>query len=100
LALGTEETLGKQASLPRGNKKLSAQKRTLAKDFFTKSQLVDSRQRISLPSAILFALGKEIFKNHFFTSNFFLSSTYIYKKLMLKVDTISTMFDIFKNFTS
>jgi hypothetical protein len=34
------------------NKKLSAQKKTLAKDFFTKSQLAGSRQRISLPSEI------------------------------------------------
>jgi hypothetical protein len=34
------------------DKKLSAQKKTLAKDFFTKSQLAGSRQRISLPSAI------------------------------------------------
>jgi hypothetical protein len=44
------------------NKKLSAQRKTLAKDFFiTKSQLADSRQRISLPSAIFLALGKENF---------------------------------------
>jgi hypothetical protein len=77
------------------NKKLSAQRKTLAKDFFTKSQLADSRQRISLPSAIFLSLGKEIFKKHFFTSKFFLSSTHTYKKLMLKVGTISAMFAIF-----
>jgi hypothetical protein len=82
------------------NKKLLAQKKTLAKDFFTQRQLADSRQRISFPSALFFALDKEIFKNPFFTSNFFLSSTYTYKKLMLKVGTISAMFAIFKNFTS
>jgi hypothetical protein len=67
------------------NKKLSAQKETLAIDFFTESQTKNSRQRK--------------FKKSFFSSNFFLSSTYAYTKLMLKFGTISTLFAIFKNFT-
>jgi hypothetical protein len=45
-------------------------------------------------------LGKENLKNHFFASNFFLSSTYIYTKLMLKFGIILTLFAIFNNFTS
>jgi hypothetical protein len=52
LALGTGQTLGKQASLPRAKQKALGTEKTLAKDFFTKSQLAGSRQRISLPSAI------------------------------------------------
>jgi hypothetical protein len=76
-------------------------KKTLSTDFFAESQLGGSRQRISLSSAnFFFALDKEIFKNHFFTSNFFQSSTYTYKKLMIKVGIISAMFAILKNFTS
>jgi hypothetical protein len=67
------------------NKKLSVKKKHLAK--------------ISLPRANLLALGKEILKNHFFTSIFFLSSTYTCTKLMLKFDTILTLFAIFNNFT-
>jgi hypothetical protein len=46
------KTLGKQASLPRAKQKALGTEKTLAKDFFTKSQLVGSLQRISLPSAI------------------------------------------------
>jgi hypothetical protein len=52
LALSTEKTLAKQASLPRAKQKALGTEKTLAKNFFTKSQLVGSRQRISLPSAI------------------------------------------------
>jgi hypothetical protein len=68
------------------NKKLSAQKKHSPK--------------ISLPRAKQKTLGKENLKNHFFASNFFLSSTYTYAKLMLKFGTISALFAIFKNFTS
>jgi hypothetical protein len=56
--------------------------------------------KISLPRANFLALGKEIWKNHFFTSNFFLSSTYTCTKLMLEFGTILTLFAIFNNFTS
>jgi hypothetical protein len=45
LALGTEKTLGKQASLPRAKQKALGTEKTLTKDSFTKSQLADSRQR-------------------------------------------------------
>jgi hypothetical protein len=48
---------------------------------------------------MFFALGEEIIKNHFFISKFFLSLTYTYKKLMLKVGTISVMFAILKILT-
>jgi hypothetical protein len=37
LALGTEKTLGKQASLPRAKQKALGTEKTLAKNFFTKS---------------------------------------------------------------
>jgi hypothetical protein len=56
--------------------------------------------KISLPTAKQKTLGKENLKNHFFASNFFLSSTYTYAKLMLKFGTISALFATFKNFTS
>jgi hypothetical protein len=69
------------------NKKLSAKKKTLDKDFFAKSQFFAARQR-------------HFKKNHFFTSNFFLFSTYTYTKLMLKFGTILTLFAICNNFTS
>jgi hypothetical protein len=39
-------------SVPRARQKALGTEKTLAKDFFTKSQLAGSRQRISLPSAI------------------------------------------------
>jgi hypothetical protein len=100
LALGTEKTLGKWASLPRAKQKaLDIEKNTrqrflcqeptgwlLAKNFFAKCNFL--------------TLGKENLKNHFFASNFFLSSTYTYTKLMLKFGTISVLFAIFKIFTS
>jgi hypothetical protein len=97
LALGKEKTLGKQASLPRARQKsLGTEKNTRqrflyqeptgwlsAKNFFAKCNFL--------------TLGKENLKNHFFASNFFLSSTYTYTKLMLKFGTISTPFAIFKS---
>jgi hypothetical protein len=100
LALGTEKTLGKQTSLPRAKQKaLGTEKNTRqrflyqvptswlsAKNFFAKCNFLTP--------------GKENFKNHFFASNFFLSSTYTYTKLMLKFGTILPRFAIFKNFTS
>jgi hypothetical protein len=39
-------------SVPRAKQKALGTEKTLAKDFFTKSQLAGSRQRISLPSEI------------------------------------------------
>jgi hypothetical protein len=76
-------------------------KNTWQTDFFAESQTKSSRHRknppkISLPRAKQKTLGKENLKNHFFASNFFLSSTYTYTKLMLKFGTISTLFVIFK----
>jgi hypothetical protein len=85
--LGIEKTLGEEASLPRANKKNSRQRKKHS-------------ARISLPRAKRLALGKEIFKNHFFISGLFLSSTYTYTRLMLKFGTILTLFAIFNNFTS
>jgi hypothetical protein len=73
--------------------------------FFAESQTKSSRHRkkhspkISLPRAKQKTLGKENLKKHFFASNFFLSSTFAYTKLMLKFGTISSLFAIFKNFT-
>jgi hypothetical protein len=94
LTLGTEKTLGKQASLPRAKQKaLGTEKHSSkisfpranwlapGKEFLCQVQFSDSRQRK--------------FKNHFFASNFFLSSTYTYTKLMLKFGTISVLFAIF-----
>jgi hypothetical protein len=78
-----KKSLGKQTSSPRAKQKALGTKKTFVKDFFTKSQTKNSRQRK--------------FKNHFFASNFFLSSTYTHTKLMLKFGIISTLF---KNFTS
>jgi hypothetical protein len=81
-------------------------KNTRHRRFFAESRTKNSRQRkkhlakISLPRANFLALGKDILKNHFFTSNFFLFSTYTYTKLMLKFGTILTLFAIFNNFTS
>jgi hypothetical protein len=57
LALGTEKTLGKQASLPRAKQKAPGTGKTLTKDSFTKSQLAGSWQRK--------------FKKSLFASNFF-----------------------------
>jgi hypothetical protein len=86
LAIGTEKTLDKEASLPRAKQKALSTEKTLPKDFFTKCNFL--------------TLGKENLKNHFFASNFFLSSTYTYTKLMLKFGIILTLFSIFNNFTS
>jgi hypothetical protein len=100
LALGTEKTLGKQTSLPRAKQKaLDTEKNTRqrflyqeptgwlsAKNFFAKCNFL--------------TLGKENLKNQFFDSNFFLSSTYTYTKLILKFGTILTLFAIFNNFIS
>jgi hypothetical protein len=89
--------------------------RLTAEGFFAQSKWARSRERGGSGAQILcrepnkapdkeflcrvqfFAPSKEIFKNHFFTSNFFLSSTYTYTKLMLKFDIISALFAIFKN---
>jgi hypothetical protein len=87
LALGTEKTLGKVASLPRViQKTLGTEKNT--------------RQRFLYQVQFFLTPGKENLKNHFFASNFFLSSTYTYTKLMLKFGIILTLFAIFNNFTS
>jgi hypothetical protein len=47
-----KKILGKQTFLPRAKQKALGTEKTLVKNFFTKSQLAGSRQRISLPSAI------------------------------------------------
>jgi hypothetical protein len=67
LALGTEKTLGKQASLPRAKQKAlgTAKKHS---------------PKIPLPKANWLALGKENLKNHFFASNFFsILNIHLYK---------------------
>jgi hypothetical protein len=89
LGLGTEKTLSKQISLPRVKQKALGTEKTLAKDFFTKNFFAKCN---------FLTLGKESLKNHFFASNFFLSSTYTYTKFMLKFGTISALFAIFKIF--
>jgi hypothetical protein len=67
------------------NKKLSTQKETLAKDFFTKSQLADSRQRISLPSAIFSLSAKKFLKITFLPPNFFYPQHTLIKNLCSKL---------------
>jgi hypothetical protein len=98
---------------------LLAQKNTWQTSFFVESQTKSSRHRKNtrqrffyqeptgwLSAKYFFAkcnfltLGKENFKKSLFASNFFLSSTYTYTKLMLKFGTISALFAIFKIFTS
>jgi hypothetical protein len=51
-----------------------------------------------LPSAFFFGSPLRNLKNHFFTSNFFLSSTYTYTSLILEFGTILPLFAIFNNF--
>jgi hypothetical protein len=97
LALGTEKTLGKQASLPRARQKaLGTEKNTRQRFLYQEPTCWLSANNFFAKCDFL-TLGKENLKNHFFASNFFLSSTYTYTKLMLKFDTISTPFAIFKS---
>jgi hypothetical protein len=100
LALGTEKTLGKQASLPRAKQKaLGTEKNTRQKFLYREPTGWLSAKNFFAKCNFL-TLGKENLKNHFFASIFFLSSTYTYTKLMLKFGIILTLFAIFNSFTS
>jgi hypothetical protein len=97
--LGKEKTLAKEASLPRANQKTLGKEKYTRQRFFCRVPTSWLSAKNFFAECNFFALGKVVLKNHFFTSKFFLSSTYIYTKLMLKVGTISALFAIFENFT-
>jgi hypothetical protein len=93
LALGTEKTLGKRASLPRAKQKALSTENTRQRFLYQEPTGWLSAKNF-FAKCIFLTLDKENFKNHFFASNFFLSSTYTYTKFMLKFSTISALFAI------
>jgi hypothetical protein len=86
----------------------------LGEELFAESKKNNSRRRKKLsvknssPRAKKLTLGEEFsrlsakafFKNHFFTSQIFLSSKCTYTKDMFKFDVILSLFAIFKNMAS
>jgi hypothetical protein len=89
-----------KTSLPRAKQKALGTEKNTRQRFLYQEPIGWLSAKNFFAKCNFLTLGKENLKNHFFASNFFLSSTYTYTKHMLKFGTISPLFAIFKKFTS
>jgi hypothetical protein len=71
LTLGTEKTLGKQASLPRTKQKALGTEKNTRQRFLYQEPIGWLSAKNFFAKCNFLTLGKENLKNHFFASNFF-----------------------------